>query len=103
MALMQISIIPLGTGTPSVGKYVADIELFLSKSGIEHQLHDMGTVIHGSADELFRLAQQIHRLPFALGAGRVVTVITLDERLDTDPGIGEKKLSVEKLLEGKGR
>lgn len=101
MALMQISVVPLGTGTPGVGKYVADIALFLKKSGVNHQMHDMGTVIHGSADQLFRLAQQMHRLPFAQGAKRVVTTLTIDERVDTDPGIGEKKNSVDTLLQGK--
>lgn len=102
MALMQITVIPLGTGAPGVGKYVAAIESFLRKSGINHQMHDMGTIIHGSTDELFRLAQQIHQLPFAQGAKRVVTTLTIDERLDTDPEIGEKKLSVEQLLQGNG-
>lgn len=100
MALMQITVIPLGTASPSVGEYVADIESFLRESGVEHSLHDMGTVIHGSCEELLRLAQQIHRLPFTRGARRVVTQLTIDERLDRDPGIGEKKQSVARHLRG---
>ena len=101
MALMQITVIPLGTATPSVGEFVADIELYLRQSGVDHSMHDMGTIIHGNADQLFRLAHQIHQLPFARGVGRVVTQITIEERLDLDPAIGGKKQSVVNHLRGK--
>lgn len=101
MALMQITIIPLGTGSPGVGEYVADIESFLQESGAEYSLHDMGTIIRGSADELLRLALQIHQLPFARGVQRVVTHISIDERVDKDPRIGDKAHSVGKHLRGK--
>jgi uncharacterized protein (TIGR00106 family) len=100
MALMQITVIPLGTSTPGVGEYVADIALFLRESGVEHSMHDMGTVIHASTEELLRLARQIHQLPFARGARRVVTQITIDERIDKDPRIGEKTHAVSKQLRG---
>lgn len=100
MALMQITIIPLGTGNPSVGDYIADIERFLNKKGIEHSLGDMGTVIHASADELLRLAAELHNLPFARGAERVVTQITLDDRRDIERKIGEKKQAVVNRLKG---
>lgn len=51
MALMQITIIPLGTATTGVGDYVADVESFLRDRGVPHTLNDMGTVIHGAPDE----------------------------------------------------
>ncbi|HHO48416.1 MAG TPA: MTH1187 family thiamine-binding protein [Desulfobacteraceae bacterium] len=100
MALMQITVIPIGTAKPGVGEYIADIEQFLRQAGVDHSLHDMGTVIHGRCEELFILARQIHQLPFSRGARRVVTQITIDERLDKDPGIGEKVLSVIKQAGG---
>ena len=98
MAHMHITVIPVGTGTPSVGDYIADIELFLQERKIKHTLHDMGTVIVGTTEELFRLAAEIHRLPFNKGAQRVVTNITLDERSDKDRGLGDKKESVTQRL-----
>ncbi|MDH3328696.1 MAG: MTH1187 family thiamine-binding protein [Desulfobulbaceae bacterium] len=100
MALMQITVIPLGTGNPSVGEYVADIERFLNKKGVAHSLGDMGTVIHGSADKLFSLAAEVHNLPFGRGAKRVVTQITLDDRRDIERKIGEKQQSVINRLKG---
>lgn len=101
MAFMQITVLPLGTGSPSVGNYIADIERFLLDKGVEHTLHDMGTVIIGSTTELLQLAEEIHRLPFARGAQRVVTNITLDERLDLERNLGDKKLAVVRRLEKK--
>lgn len=102
MALMQITIIPLGTQTPSVGDYVADVASYLQQHGIEHQVQDMGTVLHGDAAELLRLAVEIHRLPFARGVQRVVTHITLDERRDLERGIGDKPRAVQARLTGEG-
>ena len=36
MALMHLTIIPLGTGSPSVGEYVAEVQKALEKSGFPH-------------------------------------------------------------------
>jgi uncharacterized protein (TIGR00106 family) len=98
MALMQITVIPIGTGSTSVGSYIADIERFLRDRGVEHSLHDMGTVIAGTAQELLQLALEVHRLPFTKGVERVITNITLDERLDVDRKIGEKQQSIIRRL-----
>ena len=98
MALMQITIIPLGTKTASVGRYVADIQELLAARGVDFVLNDMGTVIHGKAAELLKLAADIHEHPFSKGAQRVVTQIVLDERRDKDPAIGDKTKAVEDIL-----
>ena len=98
MALMQITVIPIGTGSPSVGDYIADIELFLRDKGVEHTMNDMGTVIYGTARELLQLAHEVHRLPFTKGAERVITNITMDERLDRDIQIGDKQQSIIRKL-----
>ena len=99
MAIMQITVIPLGTGSSSVGNYIADIERFLQKKGVEHSLHDMGTIIAGSTRELLLLAENIHHLPFKTGAKRVVTNITLDERIDIERALGDKQKSVHNRLQ----
>ena len=91
MALMQITIIPMGTATPSVGQYVAGVAQMLREKGVEHEVNDMGTVIQGEADELLALAREIHAYPFSQGAQRVVTHIVLDERTDQMVRIGDKR------------
>lgn len=98
MALMQITVIPLGTGNTSVGDFVADIERLLRAKGVEHTLGDMGTVIEGPVEELLPLAAEIHNRPFAGGIRRVVTQITIDDRRDVERGIGAKRESVLKRL-----
>lgn len=94
MAFMQITVMPLGTGSTSVGDYVADIERFLREKGLEHSLHDMGTVVCGSPGELFQLAGELHELPFNHGAMRVVTQISVDDRRDKDRKLDEKRRAV---------
>ena len=98
MALMQISIIPMGTQTPSVSEYVADVQELLQKSNFHYELNDMGTVLYGATKDLLEIATQIHGLPFTQGAKRVVTNIVIDERRDKEPHIGDKKTTVVDIL-----
>ena len=94
MALMQITVIPLGTSGAGVGDFIADIEQYLRDRHIEHSLNDMATVIYGTPEELFRIAREIHSLPFKKDIDRVVTQLTIDDRRDLDRKIDEKKRSV---------
>ena len=95
MAIMQLTIIPLGTQTPSVAQYVADIEQVLQKEGIAHTLTDMGTIIEGETQALLALAARLHALPFSHGVQRVVTQIMLDERRDKNVQLGDKTAAVQ--------
>lgn len=98
MALMHLTVIPLGTGSPSVGDYVAEIQKMLESSGFAYELTDMGTVIEGATHELLALAARLAEAPFARGVDRVVTQISLDDRRDKKVSIGTKKASVVKRL-----
>ncbi|MCJ7600853.1 MAG: MTH1187 family thiamine-binding protein [Desulfobulbaceae bacterium] len=98
MALLQLTMIPLGTGTPSVGDYVADIQRALEKENVYFQLNDMGTLIEGEAGELLALVAKIYELPFQKGAQRVVTHMVIDDRRDKHVVIGDKIDAVRKRL-----
>ena len=98
MALMQITIIPLGTASVSVGDHVAAVQRLLAAKGVPHQLNDMGTLIEGDPAELLRLAGTIHELPFQHGCRRVVTQISLDDRRDKKIAIGDKTAAVKQRL-----
>ncbi len=100
MALMQITIIPIGTGSTSVGDYVAGVQRLLRQRGCSFELADMGTVVHGSPSELLQIAAAIHEYPFACGAQRVVTNIVLDDRRDKEQVIGDKRRAVQARLGG---
>ena len=94
MALMHLTIIPLGTGSASVGEYIADIQAAIEKSGHPYKLTDMGTIIEGSSKELLNLAAELSDLPFNQGVQRVLTQINLDDRRDKKVGLGDKVASV---------
>lgn len=94
MALMHLTIIPLGTGSASVGEYVVDIQKALDKSGLPYTLTDMGTTVEGSSKELLILAGQLSEMPFSKGVQRVVTQISLDDRRDKKIELGDKIASV---------
>jgi len=98
MALLQLTIIPLGTSTPSVGEYVADVQRALAKENVRFQLNDMGTLIEGEARELLALVAKIYELPFQKGAQRVVTHMVIDDRRDKDVAIGDKIDAVRKRV-----
>ena len=98
MAIMQLTIIPLGTQTSGLSQYVADIKQALRREGVPHELTDMGTIIEGEPQELFELAGRLHGLPFARGVQRVVTQLVLDERRDQEVKLGDKTAAVQARL-----
>lgn len=95
MAMMEISVVPLGTETTGVSSYVAGCLQEVRASGLEHQLTAMGTIVVGEVDELLRLAADLHQLPFKMGAQRVATTIKLDDRRDKPLSINGKVKAVQ--------
>ncbi|MGB9590116.1 MAG: MTH1187 family thiamine-binding protein, partial [Candidatus Hydrothermia bacterium] len=60
MPLMEISVVPIGTGSPSVSSYVAEVIKKLRERGTKYHLGPMGTVVEGSLDELLEIAKELH-------------------------------------------
>jgi uncharacterized protein (TIGR00106 family) len=100
MAIVFVTIAPLGTGTTSLSAYVADVERILRDSGLSHQLTAMGTIVEGELDEILRVVRAMHEAPFAQGAVRVSTLIKIDDRRDQPHSIAGKVRSVEEKLGG---
>ena len=98
MAIMEISVTPLGLGHPSVGDYIAEVLKYLRQENIPHRLTDMGTLVHGDAARLLEVAKALHELPFNRGVQRVMTQIANDDRRDKEVGLGDKARSVEARL-----
>jgi len=82
MAIMEISVIPLGTKTPSVSKYVANAVKILEGKGIKYELTSMGTIVEGGLEELLDIAREMHMAVFDKEVMRVVTLIKIDDRRD---------------------
>ena len=102
MAIADVTIIPIGTDTPSVSKYVADVQRILEgfqKEGkIKYQLTPMNTLIEGELSVLFEVIQHIHEAPFEKGLDRVATNIRIDDRRDQTTTLKSKLESVNKHL-----
>ena len=98
MAVVFVTIAPLGTGTPSLSKYVAGVEKILRATTLKHQLTAMGTIIEGDLDEILAVIRKMHEHPFTQGAVRVSTLIKIDDRRDKAHTIAGKMRSVEEKL-----
>jgi uncharacterized protein (TIGR00106 family) len=99
MAMIEISVVPLGTGTPSVSKFVAGaVNVLKNEPDIKYELTAMGTVIEGDLDRLLAVARKMHESAFEAGAVRVGTTIKIDERRDKPLTIDGKIEAVRKKL-----
>jgi len=79
----EITIVPLGTATTSVSRYVvACLDIVKQAQDIIYQPTAMGTIIQCPLERVLKLAQEMHEVPFSIGAKRVATTITIDDRRD---------------------
>ncbi len=100
MAILEISIVPIGTGDTSLSAYVADCLRVLKKEKVRYELSPMGTSIEGDLKDLIRVALKMHQVPFQKGARRVATTIKIDDRRDKKGTLEGKKKAVKNKLKG---
>jgi uncharacterized protein (TIGR00106 family) len=99
MAMIDISVVPVGTQSPSVSRFVAGaVRLLQNEPGIKYELTAMNTIIEGDLDKLLALAKRMHRSAFDAGAQRVVTTLRIDERRDKPLTIEGKVKAVREKL-----
>ncbi|MGD0916617.1 MAG: MTH1187 family thiamine-binding protein [Thermodesulfobacteriota bacterium] len=98
MAILEISVVPIGTKDTSLSSYVADCIRILKREKVPHELTAMGTNIEGNLRDLIKLALKMHQVPFSKGANRVVTTIKIDDRRDKVGTVSGKKRAVQKKL-----
>jgi uncharacterized protein (TIGR00106 family) len=103
MAILEISVVPIGTSDTSLSAYVADCLRLLKKEKVRYELSSMGTNIEGDLKDLFKIALKMHQTPFKKGALRVLTTLKIDDRRDKKGTLeGKKKAVQEKLRAGNG-
>jgi uncharacterized protein (TIGR00106 family) len=96
MTLLEMSIVPLGAGE-SVSRYVAQCVELVERSGLDYELHAMGTIVEGElADVLVLMQKCIEKV--AESNDRVTCTAKLDCRKGVTGGIRSKVASVEKHL-----
>ena len=100
MAIIELSVNPIGTGTPSVSRYVARaVEVLAEEKNIKYETTPMGTIIEGDLGHLLALVQKMHEAVFEAGVKRVVTVMKIDDRRDKAASISSKTESLRRELE----
>ena len=81
--IAEIKVVPLGTTTTNLSQYVsACIDTIKQAEDISYQLTAMGTIIQGPLERVLELAKEMHEVPFVMGARRVATTISIDDRRD---------------------
>ena len=82
MAVVQVSVVPIGTGSPSVSRDVARCVDILEESGLLFELNPMATVVEGELRAILETVVRMHEATFDGGAARVLTTVTIDDRRD---------------------
>ncbi len=103
MAIVEVSVVPIGSPCTSLSEYVADALTVLKESGLKFQLTSMGTIVEGDLDKILDIIRRMHETTFANEIMRVVTTIKIDDRRDK-PNTGEGKVQsvLKKLKEKRG-
>lgn len=96
MVLLEMSIVPMGVGD-SVSQYVAECVDLIDQSGLDYELHSMGTIVEGELPEVLALMQScIEKM--AQHSDRVTCSAKLDYRRGQQGRLSAKVDSVEQKL-----
>ena len=96
MVLLEMSIVPMSLGD-SISQYVAECVDLVDQSGLEYELHAMGTIVEGELPEVMQLMQRcIEKM--AEHSDRVTCTAKLDFRRGKQGRLTAKVDSVEQKL-----
>ncbi len=96
MALLEMSIVPLGQGE-SVSQHVAGCVDIVDRSGLIYELHAMGTIVEGDLAELLDLMRRCIE-HVAASSNRVTCTAKIDVRKGAQGSIQAKVASVKQKL-----
>ncbi len=97
MAVVEVVVVPLGTGTPSVSKEVARVlKVLENEPGLKYESTAMGTIIEGDLDRVMQVARKMHESAFDGEISRVETLIRIDDRRDREVTIEGKLESLKR-------
>ena len=95
MAVVEVSIVPIGVAGTSLSGYVATALEVLRASTVQYELTAMGTILSGDLDEILGVVRRMHESLFDKGAPRVLTQIKIDDRRDR---IGSPQQKIQSVL-----
>jgi len=95
--LAEISVFPLDKGSKGLSRFVAQSINIIEESGLDFEIHAMGTLIEGPSDKVFEVIRKCHE-NMASQSDRVVTYVKIDDRKGFSGTIRNKVKSVEKVV-----
>ncbi len=95
--LAEISVFPLDKGGSGLGKYVADAVKIIMDSGLDYEVHALGTLVEGPPEQIWNLIRKCHET-VAAQSGRVLMNIKIDDRKGYEGAITKKVKSVKENL-----
>ena len=95
--LAEFSITPIDKEGKSLSEYIAKTINIIKESGLQYELHAMGTLVEGDAKEVFDLIKKCH-LNMTRFSDRVSTSIKIDDRKGAIRRLKGKVASVENKL-----
>jgi uncharacterized protein (TIGR00106 family) len=100
MVIAEVSIVPIGTETPSISQYVARaVETVKRQSKVNYQLTAMGTILEGELRDVLAVVGKMHASVFDETIKRLVTNIRIDDRRDKKTDMDYKVHSVMSKLD----
>ncbi len=77
--LAEISVYPLDKGGSGLSVYVAQSIKIIQQSGLDYEMHALGTLVEGPADAIFDLARKLY-FNMASQSDRVAMNIKIDDK-----------------------
>lgn len=82
MPIFELSVVPIGTASSSVSRYVQAAVRLIRESGLDCSVGAMGTCVQGEWDRVFALVKEIHEALVRMGCKRILTTLKVDDRRD---------------------
>jgi len=80
--IVELSVVPVGTGEASVGAYVKAAVKIIEETDLDYQINSMGTCVQGEWGEIFSTLKAVHDELAKMGCNRIVTTVKIDDRRD---------------------
>lgn len=99
MPLLEISIVPIGTDSPSFSTQVTDEVRVIEEKDLKYEVTPTSTVLEGDIDDLWEAAKEMHQKALEVGLERIVTNINIDHRTDKQMDMDQQIEKVKKHLD----
>ena len=97
--IAEVTVVPLGTATTSLSRFVAEAERVLKNfPAVNSLLTPMSTILEGDMDDVLDAVKAMHEAPFRMGALRVSTTLRIDDRRDRESTMEGKLAAVESKM-----